>query len=505
VLEKGSEVGAHIISGAILEPRALDELFPDWRARGAPVTTAVAVEEMCWLVSERRAVRVPAVLAPRAMRNDGNYVISLGRLCRWLGEQAEALGAQIFPGFAAAAISYDSDGRVTGVITGDMGVAADGSTKANYEPGIEIKAQRVVFAEGCRGSLGKELEQRFDLRAASDPQHYGLGIKEIWSVAPDRHRPGEVIHTFGWPLNNHTEGGGFLYHAEGGEVYLGLVVALNYANPYLSPFEEMQRWKQHPLIRRVLDGGKRVAFGARAVNKGGWLSLPRTTFPGGLLVGCEAGLLNGAKIKGIHTAIKSGMLAAESLYGELYEGREADYAMALEQSWVGRELKAARNFSGGLARFGTLIGGSLAFFEHNILRGRIPYSLHNRGPDHAALERADQAAPIDYPTPDGVISFDRLSSVYLSNTNHDEDQPSHLHLGDPDVPIRDNLPAYAEPAQRYCPAAVYEVVESTAGEPRFQINAQNCVHCKTCDIKDPAQNITWVPPQGGGGPNYSGM
>ncbi len=504
VLEKGSEVGAHIISGAVLEPRSLDELFPDWRERGAPVTTPVEAEAVHWLANDRRAIRVPAALMPRAMRNDGNYVISLGRLCRWLGEQAEALGVQIFPGFAAAAISYDPDGRVTGVITGDMGVGADGRPKPNYEPGIELKARRVVFAEGCRGSLGKELEQRFDLRAEADPQHYGIGIKEIWSIEPKRHRPGTVVHTIGWPLDNHTEGGGFLYHAEDGEVYLGFIVALDYANPYLSPFEELQRWKQHPLIRSVLEGGKRVGYGARVVNKGGWLSLPKMTFPGGMLVGCEAGLLNGAKIKGIHTAIKSGMLAAEALQAELYEGRKTDYAGALSESWVGRELKAARNFSGGLARFGTLLGGGLALLEHNVLRGRIPYTLHNRAPDHASLARADRVVPIAYPAPDGVISFDRLSSVYLSNTNHDENQPNHLRLGDPDVPIRDNLPAYAEPAQRYCPAAVYEVVESGA-EARFQINAQNCVHCKTCDIKDPAQNITWVPPEGGGGPNYSGM
>jgi len=505
VLEKGSEVGAHVMSGAVLDPRSLSELFPDWRERGAPVRTEVTVDSVHWMVGPQRAIRMPAMLTPRALRNDGNYIVSLGRLCRWLGEQAEALGANIFPGFAATDIIYDADGQVCGVVTGDMGVAADGSRKANYEPGIEIRAQRVVFAEGCRGSLGKQLEQHFDLRSDCDPQHYGIGIKEIWSVEPDRHERGRVVHTFGWPLDQHTEGGGFLYHAEGGEVYLGFIVALNYSNPYLSPFGELQRWKQHPLIRRVLDGGKRVAYGARAVNKGGWLSMPRLSFPGGVLVGCDAGLLNGARIKGIHTALKSGMLAAECLFTELYAGHASDYQAALNDSWLGRELEAARNFSGGIARFGTLLGGGLAFLEQNVLRGRVPYSLHNRTPDYASLERATNARPITYPAPDGVISFDRLSSVYLSNTHHEEDQPCHLRLGDPEVPVRDTLPVYAEPAQRYCPAAVYEIVEEAGGPPRFQINAQNCVHCKTCDIKDPAQNITWVPPAGGGGPNYSGM
>ena len=505
VLEKGAEVGAHILSGAVLEPRALEELFPDWRERGAPVTVAAESESVHWLINERRGIRVPGPFVPRAMRNEGNYIVSLGRLCRWLAEQAEALGVNVFPGFAAAQICYADDGSVCGVITGDMGVAADGSAKPNHEPGIELKARQVIFAEGCRGSLGKELEQRFDLRAGCEPQHYGIGLKEIWAVEPECHELGKVVHTFGWPLDNHTEGGGFLYHAANNEVYIGFVVALNYANPWLSPFHEFQRWKQHPAIRPVLEGGKRVAYGARAVNKGGWQSLPRLVFKGGVLVGCEAGLLNGAKIKGIHTAMKSGMLAAEAIFAALYEHDEADYSAALEASWVAEELKAARNFSAGLARFGTLLGGSLAFVEHNLLRGKIPYTIHNTVPDHETLTEAAAAKSIDYPTPDGVISFDRLSSVFLSSTNHEEDQPSHLRLADQELPVRETLPKFAEPAQRYCPAAVYEIVTSEEGGPRLQINAQNCVHCKTCDIKDPAQNITWVPPEGGGGPSYPEM
>ena len=505
VLEKGAEVGAHILSGAVLEPRALEELFPDWRERGAPVTVAARAENFHWLVNASRSLRVPRVLVPTVMRNEGNFIISLGQLCRWLAEQAEALGVNIFPGFAAAEVCYAADGSVCGVVTGDMGIAADGSRKPNHEPGVELKARHVIFAEGCRGSLGKELEMHFDLRAGSDPQHYGIGLKEIWTVEPDRHELGKIVHTFGWPLDNHTEGGGFLYHADGNEIYLGFVVALNYTNPYLSPFEEFQRWKQHPAVRTVLEGGKRIGYGARAVNKGGWQSLPKLTFPGGALVGCEAGFLNGAKIKGIHTAMKSGMLAAEAVFAALYADGDADYTAALEGSWVGEELKAARNFSPGLARFGTRIGGALAFIEHNVLRGKVPYTIHNNVPDYETLVDASAAAPIEYPSPDGVISFDRLSSVYLSNTHHEEDQPGHLRLTDPELPVRDNLPRYAEPAQRYCPAAVYEIVTTEDGAPRFQINAQNCVHCKTCDIKDPAQNITWAPPEGGGGPGYSAM
>jgi len=505
VLEKGAEVGAHILSGAVLEPRALEELFPDWRERGAPVTVAAESEAVHWLMNERRSIRVPGLFVPTVMRNEGNYIVSLGQLCRWLAEQAEALGINVFPGFAATEVCFADDGAICGVITGDMGIAADGSNKSNYEPGIELKGRQIIFAEGCRGSLGKQLEQRFNLRANCDPQHFGLGLKEIWTVAPERHELGKVEHTLGWPLDNHTEGGGFLYHAADNEIYVGFVVALNYTNPYLSPFDEFQRWKQHPAIRPTLEGGKRVAYGARAVNKGGWQSLPQLVLPGGVLVGCDAGLLNGAKIKGIHTAMKSGMLAADAIFATLYEDTDADYATALAESWVAEELKAARNFSAGLARFGTVLGGALAFVEHNVLRGKMPYTIYNAVPDHETLTQAATAQPIDYPAPDGVISFDRLSSVYLSNTHHEEDQPSHLRLTDPDLPVREMLPKFAEPAQRYCPAAVYEIVTGEDGNARFQINAQNCVHCKTCDIKDPAQNITWVPPEGGGGPSYPAM
>ncbi|HSG66975.1 MAG TPA: electron transfer flavoprotein-ubiquinone oxidoreductase [Gammaproteobacteria bacterium] len=505
VLEKGAEVGAHILSGAVLEPRALDELFPDWRERGAPVRVGVGSEAVHWLASANRSLRLPGALVPATMRNDGNYVVSLGRLCQWLAAEAEALGVSVFPGFPATEVLYDEQGRVAGVVTGDRGIGADGAHKPGYTPGIELRAREVVFAEGCRDSLGKVLEQRLDLRADRDPQHYGIGLKEIWTIPGQRHAPGTVVHTFGWPLDNHTEGGGFLYHADDRQVYLGIVVALSYRNPYLSPFEELQRWKQHPLIRQVIEGGERIAYGARALNKGGWQSVPRLSFPGGLLVGCEAGLLNGAKIKGIHTAMKSGLVAAEALFATLYEGREVDYERALAQCWAGVELTRARNYSAGMARFGTWLGGSLAFLEHSLLRGRVPYTLRSPTPDHATLERAASAQPIEYPPPDGVVSFDRLSSVYLSNTSHEEDQPKHLRLRDPQLPIRENLPLYDEPAQRYCPAAVYEVVTAAGSGPHFQINAQNCVHCKTCDIKDPAQNITWVPPEGGGGPNYSGM
>ncbi|HEX9877321.1 MAG TPA: electron transfer flavoprotein-ubiquinone oxidoreductase [Gammaproteobacteria bacterium] len=505
VLEKASQIGGHIVSGAVLEPRALEELFPDWRELGAPLSTPARDEAVHWLADERHAVGVPRVLVPRVMHNDGNYIVSLGRLCKWLAQRAEALGCDIFPGFAATEVCYDDGGCVTGVVTGDMGVAADGSAKPNFQAGIELRARRVIFAEGCRGSLGKDLERRFDLRAGRDPQHYGLGLKEIWSVAQARHEPGRIVHTFGWPLENRTEGGGFLYHAGDGKAYLGFVVALNYANPHLSPFEEFQRWKQHPLVRHVLDGGERIAFGARAVNKGGLYSLPRMAFPGGMLVGCEAGLLNGAKIKGIHTAMKSGMLAAETAFAALHEGQDADFDAAVRRSWVGRELHEARNFSSGIARFGTFLGAGLAFVEHNVLRGRTPLKLRNGAPDHTKLIPAAEAAPIPYPAPDGVISFDRLSSVYLSDIHHDEDQPNHLRLEDPLLPVAVNLPRFDEPAQRYCPAAVYEIVRETNGAPRFQINAQNCVHCKTCDIKDPALNINWQPPEGGSGPNYSAM
>ena len=510
IVEKGAEVGSHIVSGAVIEPRSLEELFPDWRERGAPLETAVAADDFYWLSGERSSAKVPRVLVPSVMHNDGNYIASLGRLCQWLADQAEGLGCHLFPGFAAVDVIYDADERIAGVVTGDMGVAEDGSHKPGYQSGYELRAKVVIFAEGCRGSLGQQLEERHALRSDCDPQHYGIGLKEIWTIDPEKHEEGKVFHSFGWPLDNRTEGGGFLYHAADNQVYLGFVVALNYENPYLSPFEEFQRWKQHPRIRSVLEGGSRVSYGARAVNKGGFQSLPRLTLPGGLLVGCEAGFLNGAKIKGTHTAMKTGMLAAEAIFDGIQRGDAgsldvSDFQSRVEKSWVWDELRRARNFSPGLTKLGTFLGAALAFIEHNIFFSRLPVTLRNARPDHEGLEHTKNAKRIDYPKPDGVISFDRLSSVFVSATNHEEDQPCHLQLADPALPVTSNLPLFDEPAQRYCPAGVYEIVEDSSGSPRFQINAQNCLHCKTCDIKDPERNIRWVPPEGGGGPNHSGM
>jgi electron-transferring-flavoprotein dehydrogenase len=510
VLEKGSAVGAHIVSGAVLEPRALTELFGDWSERGAPLRTPVADDSVHWLLSERAGIKMPAAFVPAALANHGNYIVSLGEVCRWLAEQAEALGCSVLPGFAATEVLYDEAGRVAGVATGDRGVARTGAKKATFEPGYELRAKYVLFAEGCRGNLGRSLEARFDLRAACDPQHYGIGLKEIWEVDPAEHRPGRVVHTVGWPLDDATDGGGFLYHAERNQAYLGFVIALGYRNPHLDPFEEFQRWKQHPRIRRVLEGGRRIAYGARAVNKGGLVSLPKLVVPGGLLIGCEAGFLNSAKIKGSHTAMKTGMLAAESVHqalanGDSGRGELDSFTAAVRASWVWEELYRTRNFAPALARFGRLAGGALALVEQNLLRGRSPLTLHNTVPDHASIELAADAERIEYPKPDGTISFDRLSSVFLSNTAHEEDQPSHLLLADETLPVERNLPLFDEPAQRYCPANVYEIVRAASGGPRFQINAANCVHCKTCEIKDPAQNITWVPPEGGGGPNYTDM
>lgn len=508
IVEKGSEIGAHVMSGAVLDPTALDELFPDWKAAGGPVATPVSGDEFFFLSSESGSLKVPHVFVPRPARNAGNFIVSLGDVCRWLGRQAEDLGVNLFPGFAATEVLYDGD-RVAGVATGDMGRDRSGQPKQSFQPGYELRARYTLFAEGCRGSLGKQLMHRFNLRRGSDPQHYGIGLKEIWTVDAARHRQGTVVHTLGWPLRGDTEGGGFLYHAAGNQVYLGFIVALNYTNPWLDPFAEFQRWKHHPRIRAVIEGGRRVAYGARAVNKGGLQSLPRLAFPGGLLAGCEAGFLNGAKIKGIHTAMKTGMLAAESIAAALAttDGGHAvleDFEQRVRDSWVWRELEQARNFGPAQHRFGALGGAVFAWFDQNIARGRLPFTLHNTVPDHVVLKRAADCQPIRYPKPDGAISFDRLSSVFLSSTNHEEDQPCHLRLADPAIPVAHNLPLFAEPAQRYCPAGVYEIVESAAGS-RLQINAQNCVHCKTCDIKDPAQNINWVPPEGGGGPNYTGM
>ena len=509
VIEKGAEIGAHILSGAVLETTALDELFPDWRARGAPVKTAVAADEVHWLRNSAADLKVPDLFIPRPMHNRGNYIISLGRLCQWLGQQAEELGANLFPGFAGAEVLYE-DGRVAGVLTGDLGRGADGREKPSFQPGYELRGKYTIFAEGCRGHLGKELMETWKLRANCDPQHYGIGIKEIWSIDPARHREGLVVHTFGWPLDSSTEGGGFLYHAADNQVYLGFIIALNYSNPHLNPFEEFQRWKQHPRVRDCLEGGQRLSYGARAVNKGGLQSLPKLVFPGGLLSGCEAGFLNGAKIKGTHTAMKTGMLAAESVFAALGEGDAApaelaSFETAVRNSWVWRELHAARNFGPAQKKFGLVPGSAFIWLDQNVFGGRLPFTLHSPQPDHAGLQPAASAPQISYPKPDGRISFDRLSSVFLSSTNHEEDQPCHLQLADPAVPVQRNLPLYAEPAQRYCPAGVYEIVTGPDGQQRLQINAQNCVHCKTCDIKDPAQNIRWVTPEGGGGPNYSGM
>lgn len=506
VLEKGAEVGAHILSGAVLEPRALEELFPDWRERGAPLNTPVTRDEF-HLFSERGSLRIPSLLLPPELHNKGNYIISLANLCRWLAGQAEELGVDVFPGFAAAEILYDEQGAVCGVATGDMGVGRDGEKTDLYQPGVELRGAYTLIAEGVRGSLAQALFARFDLRRDCDPQTYGLGIKELWEVDPSRHTPGLVMHGFGWPLDRETYGGGFVYHLENNQVSIGYVVALDYKNPYLSPFDEFQRFKTHPKVRPLLEGGRRVAYGARAINEGGYQSIPTLVFPGGAVIGCSAGFVNVPKIKGTHTAMKSGMVAADACFDALAGDRPsagtlATYPKALQESWVMKELRAVRNcrpaFRWGLAA-GTLYSGIELW-----LRGRLPWTLHHHE-DHKSLRRADQSQPIAYPKPDGVVTFDRLSSVFLSNTNHEENQPAHLTLKDPTVPIAHNLPLYDEPAQRYCPAAVYEVVREEVGEPRFVINAQNCVHCKTCDIKDPTQNIVWTVPEGGGGPNYPNM
>ncbi len=508
VVEKGSEIGAHILSGNVFESRALDELYPDWKAQGAPVRTAVNGDIIHYLMDDRKSIRVPGLFVPSPMHNKGNYIISLGRLCQWLGDKAEAAGINVFPGFAASEVLYDNDGRVNGVATSDMGIGKDGQQKSSYQAGYELLGKYTIFAEGCRGNLGEALMKKFDLRKDADPQHYGIGLKEIWEIDPEKHQEGLVVHTMGWPLDNRTEGGGFLYHAQDNQVFLGFIVALNYTNPYLSPFHEFQRWKEHPKLRAFLEGGKRIAYGARAVNKGGLQSLPKLSFPGGVLVGCDAGFLNGVKIKGAHTAIKTGMLAAESVYEALANDEAyselTSFEEAVKKSWVHDELYRARNFGPSLHKLGTFFGAAFTYIDQNIFRGKLPFTLRNPHADHDSLQKANEAKPIDYPKLDGVVSFDLLSSVFLSSTNHEEDQPAHLTLKDESIPIGFNLPEYDEPAQRYCPAGVYEVVEEN-GQPIFQINAANCVHCKTCDIKDPQQNIVWVVPEGGGGPNYSGM
>ena len=506
VLEKGSEVGAHILSGAVLDPRALDELLPDWKDRGAPLNTPVTAEKFLFLTAGS-AFRLPNFLLPPQLGNRGNYVVSLGNLCRWLAGRAEEMGVEIFPGFAAAEVLHDDRGGVKGVATGDMGVARDGTRKPEFQPGMELHARYTLFAEGCRGSLTKGLSERFRLREGVDPQTYGIGIKELWEVDPARHERGLVVHSAGWPMDSRTYGGSFLYHLEDGMVSVGFVVGLDYENPYLSPFEEFQRFKTHPAIRPVLEGGRRIAYGARAINEGGFQSVPGLAFPGGALLGCAAGFVNVPRIKGSHTAMKSGMMAAESVFEAIREGRRGDtleaYPRRYRESWVHDELRRARNFRPAFRRgllFGMLYGG----FDLKMLRGRAPWTLRHH-PDHTRLRKAADCPRIAYPKPDGKVTFDRLSSVFLSNANHEEDQPVHLTLADERVPIEVNLAEYDAPEERYCPAGVYEIVGRDEGAPRLQINAQNCVHCKTCDIKDPSQNIHWVAPEGGGGPNYPNM
>ncbi|WP_417604516.1 electron transfer flavoprotein-ubiquinone oxidoreductase [Oceanimonas baumannii] len=508
VVEKGSEVGAHILSGAIIDPRALNELFPDWAERGAPLTTPVADDELYWLQQNGAAHRIPGWLAPPSLHNEGCYVASLGKLCRWLAEQAEALGVDIYPGFAASEVLYHDDGTVKGIATGDMGIGRDGKPRAGYMPGMELHARYTLFAEGCRGHLGKELISRFQLDKQADPQHYGIGIKELWDIDPARHKPGLVVHGTGWPLTGNAGGGSFLYHSEHNQVVVGIVVDLNYTNPWLSPFDEFQRMKQHPLFRQYLEGGKRVSYGARAIAKGGFNSLPRMTMPGAVLLGCDAGTLNPARIKGTHTAMKSGLLAAEAVFEALASGTEGrelvSFYEGFRTSWLYDELYQSRNFGPALHRLGPRLGGAFNWLEQRMFAGRQPLTLHDRRPDHAGLREAAYCPVITYPKPDGMLSFDKLSSVFLSSTNHEEEQPCHLQLQEPAIPLTQNLPRWAEPAQRYCPAGVYEIVEQEAGA-RLQINAQNCVHCKTCDIKDPSQNIRWMVPEGGGGPNYPNM
>ncbi len=509
LVEKGSEVGAHILSGAVIESRAIEELFPNWKELGAPLNVPVKRDELYLLRSETAAVKIPNALIPATMHNEGNYVVSLGNVCRWLSEQAESLGVEVFPGFTASQLLFNEDGSVAGIITGDMGIGIDGEPKDSFTPGMELRAKYTIFAEGCRGHLGKQLYSQFQLDVDADAQHYGLGIKELWDIDPSKHEEGLVIHGSGWPLGGGTSGGFFLYHSENNQVVVGLILDLNYSNPYVSPFDEFQRMKHHPLVANYLQGGKRVSYGARAIAKGGFNALPKMHFPGGLLVGCNAGTLNFAKIKGTHTAMKSGMLAAEEIFAALQAGDTggkdlSGYDERFQNSWVYEELQASRNFGPALHKFGSLMGGAFNFIDQNIFRGKLPVTLRDDHPDYSQMRPASEFSPIEYPKPDGKLSFDKLSSVFLSNTNHDEDQPCHLRLKDPAIPIGTNLPMYAEPAQRYCPAGVYEVL-GEGENARFQINAQNCVHCKTCDIKDPSQNITWVTPEGGGGPNYPNM
>ncbi|QCP14520.1 electron transfer flavoprotein-ubiquinone oxidoreductase [Pseudoduganella umbonata] len=507
VLEKGGELGAHTVSGAVMDPRALTELFPNWKEKGAPLDTPVTEDRVLFL-TESRAYRTPAALLPPCFENHGNYVISLGSLVRWLGQQAEELGVDIFPGFAAAEVLYDAGGAVRGIATGNMGVRRDGTPGADFQPGMELVGKYTLFAEGARGHLGKQLIARYGLDKGKDPQSYGIGIKELWEIDPATHQPGLVVHTTGWPLDAGTYGGSFLYHLENNQVVVGYVVGLNYENPYLSPYEEFQRYKTHPAIRTFFEGGKRISYGARAIAAGGLQSLPRLVFPGGALIGCEAGFLNMSRIKGSHAAIKSGMLAAESVVAALAENRAGDelasYPASFEQSWLHEELHVARNVKPWLSK-GLYLGSAMTWIDQVLLRGKAPWTLRHARADHECLQPANRYRPFDYPKPDGKLTFDRLSSVFISNTNHAEDQPVHLTLKNGSVPVDVNLAMYAGPEARYCPAGVYEFIKTDEGGNRLQINAQNCVHCKTCDIKDPTQNITWVTPEGGGGPSYPNM
>lgn len=510
ILEKGSEVGAHILSGAVIDPKSLDELLPEWRTQGCPLAEVPVNDNQHWVLTKAKKFALPEFISPGFMHNKGTYTGSLGNLCRWLAEQAEGLGVEIFPGFPAAEILYNEDGSVKGVATGDMGIARDGSHKADYAPGLELHAKYTFFAEGVRGHLTKMIKPQFALDADCEPQVYGLGIKELWDIDPGNHAPGRVIHTQGWPLDENANGGGFLYHQANGQVALGFVTWLNYRNPHISPFQEMQKWKTHPEIAKILKGGKRVSYGARAISDGGYQSVPKLAFPGGALIGDSAGFLNVPRIKGTHTAMKSGMMAAEAAFAAVTAGRSGDtldaYQAAYDESWVRKELSVVRNVLPLVEKwgdfFGTILSGMTMWLE--TLKIKVPFTMKHH-PDNESLYRADIMPKPDYPKPDGVLTFDRLSSVFISNTNHEEDQPVHLQLKDPSIPVEYNLPMFDEPAQRYCPAGVYEIVGAAEGDPKFVINAQNCVHCKTCDIKDPTQNINWVTPEGGGGPNYPNM
>ena len=514
LVEKGSEIGAHILSGAVFETTALDELFPDWSNSGAPVKNPVSSDEVFYLIDQKQGLKVPSFLLPPRLHNpSSSHALSLANLCRWMAEKAEELGVMIFPGFAASEVLYSDQGSIVGVATGDMGVGQDGEKKPTFQPGYELRAKYTIFAEGCRGHLGKQLIKKFELDKNSDAQHYGIGFKEIWEIDPEKHSPGKVVHTVGWPLGHfpgEALGGSYLYHLENNQVALGLIVDLGYSNPYLSPFDEFQQWKHHKFISEVLEGGKRIAYGARAVIKGGFQSLPKLVMPGGLLAGDDAGFLDTLKQKGSHTAMKSGMLAAEAVYNAIKKGSNGGeelhgYTQSYKASWLYEDLRAVRNITPAMHKLGNFLGAAYAFLDQKIFRGKLPFTLRDNHADHEKLKIVKKAAALEYPKPDGVISFDKLSSVYLTATNHEEDQPCHLQLKDATIPIEKNLPLYDEPAQRYCPAGVYEIVREENGDPRFQINAQNCIHCKTCDIKDPSQNIEWVVPEGTGGPNYGNM